>query len=78
MLIGQVGLPGAYYAGEIVTQQRDATLVALALNLYHRQHDAWPEHLDELVPDLLPAVPPDRFTGGPLCYRVLEGRPLLY
>jgi hypothetical protein len=71
-------IPRQYYSSELATQERDATLVALALELYHRRHDSWPEHLDELVPDLLPAVPPDRFTGQPLGYRVVDGRPLLY
>jgi hypothetical protein len=65
-------------AGERITQQRDVTLTALALELYHRRHGSWPKALTELVPDLLPAVPPDRFTGGPLRYRVVSGRPLLY
>jgi uncharacterized membrane protein len=64
--------------GDFITQRRDATLVALALELYHRRNGSWPKVLGELVPDLLPAVPPDRFTGGPLLYRVVEDRPLLY
>ena len=32
----------------------------------------------DLVPDLLPAVPPDRYTGNPLSYRLQDGRPLVY
>ena len=63
------------FAGERMTQRRDATLVALALELYHRRRSEWPKRLDELVPDFLPAVPPDRFTGGPLLYRVSDGQP---
>ncbi len=64
-------------AGEDVTQKRDATLVALALTIYHRRHGSWPTKLGELVPDLLPAVPPDRFTGRELLYRIVDGKPLL-
>ena len=63
---------------EITAQQRDAVLVAIALELHHRRSGAWPVSLDELVPDLLPAVPPDRFDGKPLRYRLIVGRPLLY
>ncbi|HXT60284.1 MAG TPA: hypothetical protein VN699_16705 [Pirellulales bacterium] len=63
---------------ELTTQRRDATLTAIALELYHRRHNAWPATLDELAPSLLPAVPLDRFTGRPLCYRIIDGRPLVY
>lgn len=68
----------AAIVGERATQQRDATLVALALEMYHRQHGAWPQNLGELAPKWLPAVPPDRYTGEPISYRLVDGRPLLY
>ena len=45
---------GSYASAQRLTQERDATLVALALTLFHRRHAAWPERLEELVPDLLP------------------------
>jgi len=63
---------------ELTTQRRDAVLTAIALELHHRRHNAWPATLDELAPGLLPAVPLDRFTGRPLCYRIIDGRPLVY
>jgi hypothetical protein len=63
---------------ERVTQERDATLTVLALNLHGRKAGSWPNTLDELVPDLMPIVPRDRFTGGPLLYRLVNDRPLLY
>ncbi len=66
------------FMGERIIQLRDATLVALALELYHRRQGEWPKALDELVPDMIPAVPPDRFTGSPLLYRVVNDRPVLY
>jgi hypothetical protein len=72
------GTTSCYATAQWWTQERDATLVALALTLFHRRHGAWPERLEQLVPDLLPTVPPDRFTGQPLRYRVVEGRPVLY
>jgi hypothetical protein len=58
--------------------ERDAVLVAIALELHRRRHGDWPAALEELVPELLPAVPPDRFNGQPLRYRLLDGRPLVY
>ncbi len=59
-------------------QRRDAAEVVIALVLYHRRHGAWPQTLEELVPDLLPAVPPDRFDGQPLRYIIRDGKPVLY
>ncbi len=64
--------------GELDTQRRDAVFGVIALELYHRRHSAWPATLDELTPDLLPDAPLDRFTGQPLRYRLVDGRPLLY
>ncbi|MCH8344387.1 MAG: hypothetical protein IH983_10400 [Planctomycetes bacterium] len=63
---------------QMVIQQRDAMLVAIGLELYRRHNGAWPQSLDMLVPDLLPTVPPDRFDGKPLRYRLIDGKPLLY
>jgi hypothetical protein len=40
----------------------------LALRAYHLQHGALPERLADLVPDVLPAVPEDPFSGRPLVY----------
>ncbi len=63
---------------QLVTQERDAMLVAIALELYRRNTGSWPQSLDMLVPDLLPVVPPDRFDGRPMRYRLVDGRPRLY
>lgn len=67
-----------YFWGESVTQERDALLVAIALEIFHRRHAAYPASLAELVPALLPAVPPDRYTGKPLNYVLIGARPVLY
>lgn len=72
------GLRHVALRGEILTQQRDAILVAIGLHLYHRRHGQWPRHLDELTPFPLPSVPLDRFSGKLLCYRLVEGKPLVY
>lgn len=63
---------------EMVMQQRDATLTAIALELYRRRNGAYPQTLDQLVPELLPSVTVDRFDGQPLRYRLDESGPLLY
>jgi hypothetical protein len=43
---------------------RRAAIVRLALLLYRRDHDKYPASLSELVPDYLPEVPKDPFTGN--------------
>lgn len=68
----------AAVAGERSCQMRDAILTALALELYHRRTGAWPNVLTDLTPGLLPTAPLDRYTGQPLGYSLVAGRPLLY
>ncbi len=63
---------------ELVTQERDAVCVAIALELYRRHNGFWPSSLDELVPELLPEIPPDRFDGRPLRYRLIDDNPVIY
>jgi hypothetical protein len=57
---------------------RDALLVVIALELFHREHGQYPRTLDALVPAGLPAIPADRITGVPLHYRLIDGKPTLY
>jgi len=64
--------------GWIAMQRRDATLTALALELYRREHGEWPETLAELTPRLMPTVPVDQYDGQPLKYRLIDGQPILY
>jgi hypothetical protein len=49
---------------------RDAALVVIAIELHRRREGRLPSTLDELVPELLPRVPLDLFTGEPIRYRV--------
>lgn len=42
--------------------------LALALRLYRVQHGSWPGQLADLVPDFMPAIPSDPFTGSPWAY----------
>lgn len=46
--------------------KRDTADVALAAELYRRQHGKWPDTIEQLVPEFLPAVPIDQFCNHPL------------
>jgi len=61
-----------------VLMERDASLVAIASELYRRRNDAWPTSFDDLVPQILPQVPIDHWDGQPLRYRSRDDQPLLY
>jgi hypothetical protein len=63
---------------EIACLRRDATITAIALELYRRGHGDWPTSLSQLVPATMPALPIDRFDGRTLRYRLSDGKPLLY
>ncbi len=65
-------------ACEDATLDRDATLTALALEIFRRRTGHYPTTLDALVPTLLPALPIDLWDGKPLKYRIEDHRPLLY
>ncbi|MDQ7014259.1 MAG: hypothetical protein Q9O74_10225 [Planctomycetota bacterium] len=68
----------ALQTAEKVVQHRDGLLVGIALELYRREHGTYPDTLDALVPVFLPAVPPDRFTGTPLNYALVDSEPRLW
>ncbi len=53
-------------------------LVGIALELYRREHDQWPESLDKLTPRWLPELPVDFINGGPVGYRLIDGMPVVY
>lgn len=69
-----------------VIAERRMTAISLAAQLFRADHGRWPNTLDELVPQYLPAVPLDPFTDGkPLGYVVQHGaladggdRPLVF
>ena len=71
-------LPGAAVDAERYLGQRDGLVTGIALELYRRRHGSYPETLQQLSPDLLPAVPADRITGDPVRYRIVNGKPLVY
>ena len=51
---------------------------ALAAERYRLATGPWPEHLDQLVPEYLPAVPADPFDGQPLRLRRLADGLVVY
>jgi hypothetical protein len=63
---------------EQALQRRDAALVAIALVRFQRRNSAWPASLAQLSPEFIKNIPPDRFVGDPLKYRVVDGKPILY
>jgi hypothetical protein len=58
--------------------RRDGVLTGIALELHRRHAGTYPMSLNELVPALLPSVPSDRFTGQPIRYKLVDGKPLIY
>ena len=74
-------IQNAFYTRDLLESERSLTVTLIALELHHRRAGAWPSSLDQLSPDLLPALPPDPFTGKPLRYLPPQGEratPLLY
>jgi hypothetical protein len=59
--------------------ERQLAIGAIALRRYKLRTGAWPETLEQLMPQFLPAPPKDLMTGKSLCYR-LDSRtgPILY
>ena len=56
----------------------EVAMVALALEVYRGAIGRYPDSLSELVPRYLPADPLDYSSGGPLRYKLVAGKPLLY
>lgn len=55
-----------------------ATHAGLAAHRYRLRHGSFPASLKELVPEFLPAVPIDHYSGTPLIYRRKGATFLLY
>lgn len=57
----------------------DLARVAIALELYRREHGSYPATLAALAPSYLDTVPADLITGDPLHYRIKpDGTPIIY
>lgn len=61
-----------------IRQHLGANCIAIALVLFHRQHDRWPTKLAEVPTELLPKTPLDQFNGQPLRYKLQDAAPLIY
>ncbi len=82
-LLSSIMMPSLERAIQIGFRQRAfrrMTAVALAIRLYETDHGQRPATLDDLVPQYLPAVPPDPFhvDAAPLRYLPENDPPLLY
>lgn len=77
-----LGMPPLKHQEKLAFDTRDARLAMLrtdlALRAYRHKHGQWPESLNSLVPDELPAVPTDPFSHQPLVYRVAGDDFILY
>lgn len=72
------GLDGAFEATARHAALNGAADAAIACERYRRRYGALPERLDQLVPEFLPEVPMDPYTGEPLQYVVRDGEYLVY
>jgi hypothetical protein len=75
-LLERIMLPSLGKAGQRFAYEQasvDSARTAIALERYHLAHGEFPESLAALVPQFLPAVPPDVIGGQPLKYRRLAG-----
>lgn len=71
-------LQNAQLRQESAIQLRDAVLTASALTRFRLATGRYPRTLGELTPNYLPTIPPDRYTGQPMRYKVDAGKPMLY
>lgn len=59
--------------------RRQVALAAIALERYRLAHSRYPDSLEVLTPDYLPAIPVDPIDGQPLRYRVdADGAAVVY
>lgn len=56
----------------------DAALAGLAAEEFRLQHGRWPTDWSELVPQFLPQVPPDPWTGRPMLLRPTSAGMVIY
>ena len=50
----------------------------LACKIFKAKTGRYPENLGALIPEILPEVPIDPFTGKPLVYKIENGELLIY
>jgi hypothetical protein len=64
--------------GSALAALRQTGRTGLAVEAYRRQHGQYPERLEQLVPEFLPAVPVDPRDGQPLRIKRVAGGVVLY
>ena len=73
--VAQPFLPGSWHIQTLANARAGVhtavagASIALALELYRRDHGSYPDSLDGLSPDYLDSVPVDGYDGQPLIYR---------
>jgi hypothetical protein len=71
-------LQAAYRAEYRDTMQFRVTITSLWIAVYHQERGTYPDRLEQLVPNYLPAIPVDLFDGQPLRYRRSDDGYVLY
>jgi hypothetical protein len=61
-----------------VAAELRSAVAGLAAERYRLKYARWPDTLDALVPEFLPAVPADPYDGRPLRYRRLPEGVVVY
>ncbi|MCL2639853.1 MAG: hypothetical protein FWD53_03315 [Phycisphaerales bacterium] len=69
---------GAVAVETQMQMNHDLARMALALRIYRLEHGRFPDTLDALSPQILSAIPRDRFSNSPLKYRRIDDGYLLY
>lgn len=59
-------------------QEHGAVAIAAALVRFQRRHGRWPASVADVVPEFLSEIPLDQFTGQPLLYKLIDGKPVVY
>ncbi len=77
-LSGEEDGPKMAWAFQRAKAELCCAATALATERYRLAKGRWPERLDELVPDYLPAVPGDPFDGKPLRLRRMDDGIMIY
>ncbi len=68
----------AHRALQIAYAQTQVLLVRAAVLRFHYDRKVFPERLEQLLPDYLPEIPVDPFSGQPIAYRASGDFPIVY
>jgi hypothetical protein len=74
--LSMMAIPNCSKAGDTamrVETERQLTIAAIALKRFHFKRGGFPQNLETMVPEFLPAVPYDPMGGAPLFYSFQSG-----